>query len=117
MIDVEQIAMIAHEANRAYQSAIGDLVSDSWDTLSSESKQSIIKGVRFALNTPALGPRDQHELWMRSKISEGWKYGCRKCDSDKTHPCIVPWEQLPAAQRVKDVLFRNIIATFSEVIT
>ena len=35
----------------------------------------------------------------------GWVYGEHKDEQRKTHPCIVPYDELPAAQRAKDALF------------
>jgi hypothetical protein len=46
---------------------------------------------------------------MREKVEGGWKYGETKDPEAKTHPCIVPFEDLPAEQQFKDKLFRTIV--------
>lgn len=43
-----------------------------------------------------------HETWMRWRIAEGWKYGEKRDDDLKTHPCIVPYSDLPEGEKVYD---------------
>ncbi len=44
----------------------------------------------------------------------GWRYGLKKDPAAKTHPCLVPYWQLPAEQRRKDGLFAAIVAALTE---
>lgn len=46
---------------------------------------------------------------MKEKIGAGWGYGEVKDANAKTHPCIVPFDQLPEFQRKKDALFCAIV--------
>ena len=39
--------------------------------------------------------RNVHEVWAESRISQGWVYGEQRDDEKKTHPCLVPYEELP----------------------
>jgi hypothetical protein len=41
----------------------------------------------------------------------GWTYGQVKGAHAKTHPCCVPYEELPVEQRRKDALFKAIVAS------
>lgn len=43
-----------------------------------------------------------HEMWAMNKIEAGWIYGDRRDDLAKIHPCIVPFERLPALERKYD---------------
>lgn len=43
----------------------------------------------------------KHELWMQSKISEGWRYGMNYNKDDKTDPCLRPYYQLTEKQLSK----------------
>jgi hypothetical protein len=43
----------------------------------------------------------QHESWMRDKTDQGWRYGPSISLSNKTHPMIRPWSDLP--DQYKDV--------------
>jgi len=40
--------------------------------------------------------RESHEIWKRTKESQGWKYGPIKDSEQKTNPYMVDYEQLPA---------------------
>ncbi|MCK4760713.1 MAG: NAD-binding protein [Candidatus Aminicenantes bacterium] len=35
----------------------------------------------------------EHERWMKEKLDDGWKYGVKKDPVEKTHPCIVGWDE------------------------
>ena len=37
----------------------------------------------------------EHARWNWQKILQGWVYGSKKDEAQKTHPCILPWNQLP----------------------
>ena len=43
-----------------------------------------------------------HEVWAQGRIAEGWTYGEERDDKLKTHPCLVPYEALPDAEREYD---------------
>jgi hypothetical protein len=44
----------------------------------------------------------EHRRWMEEKLKGGWQYGPIKDPVKKTHPCLVPWEDLPEDEREKD---------------
>lgn len=46
--------------------------------------------------------RNVHEVWARNRIDGGWKYGPERDDSLKTHPCLVPYEELPESEKAYD---------------
>lgn len=43
-----------------------------------------------------------HELWARERIAQGWRYGPRRDDAKKEHPCLVPYDQLPDSEKEFD---------------
>lgn len=43
-----------------------------------------------------------HEVWALGRVKEGWKYGETRNDELKTHPCLVPYEELPESEREYD---------------
>jgi hypothetical protein len=43
-----------------------------------------------------------HEAWMRVRLSEGWSYARERDDARRTHPCLVPYEELPEADKACD---------------
>lgn len=108
-MNIESIAEVCHEANRAYSAGIGDNSQPHWDDAPDWQRQSAINGVKFHLANPDAGDSGSHENWMRDKLADGWKYGPTKDPAAKEHPCLVPFLQLPAQQRMKDGLFVAIV--------
>lgn len=106
--DLELAAKVAHEVNRAYCLALGDDSQVPWDQAPEDIKRSAIKGMRFLKDNPSATPEKQHEAWKAAKVAEGWVYGSIKDPVKKTHPCIVDYESLPLAQRLKDDLFQAV---------
>lgn len=46
--------------------------------------------------------RNVHEVWALGRVNEGWRYGEMRNDKLKTHPCLVPYEELPESEREYD---------------
>ena len=104
-----QIAQVVHEANRAYCRTIGDYSQVSWDEAPEWQRTSAINGVAGILNGSITKPEQSHESWLAEKQATGWKYGPVKNAETKEHPCFVPYNELPAEQRVKDAIFFAIV--------
>jgi len=103
------IARVAHEINRAYCTALGDDSQPSWEEAPTWQRDSAIAGVEFHIINPHVGPEASHGNWMAQKLAEGWKYGPVKNPNIKEHPCLVPFDELPKEQQVKDHLFRGVV--------
>ena len=106
---VEQVAQVAHELNRAYCNSIGDNSQPTWEDAPDWQKTSAIHGVDFHLNNPEATPALSHEVWKKEKVDAGWVYGPVKDGEKKTHPCIVPYGDLPKEQKAKDYIFRQTV--------
>lgn len=109
LFNVEAIARVCHEANRAYCSILGDDSQPPWLEAPKWQRESAISGVKFHIENPKTGPSGSHENWMRDKIADGWKYGEKKNPETKEHPCMVPYGDLPVEQRMKDAIFTYIV--------
>jgi hypothetical protein len=107
-MSVDEIARICHEANRAYCAALGDRSQPAWEDAPDWQKASAITGVEFIHANPNASPSALHESWLAQKKADGWKYGAVKDPEAKTHPCFVPYNDLPAEQRAKDYIFGGI---------
>jgi hypothetical protein len=46
---------------------------------------------------------------MQSRLADGWTWGPEESVVFKQHPCLVPYEDLPVAEKRKDVLFQAIV--------
>lgn len=104
---VEQIAQVCHEANRAWCEVNGDDSQLPWDQAEPWQRDSAIEGVQKALDGAT--PEELHASWCESKEADGWTYGEVKDGEAKTHPCLVPYDELPEEQRRKDYLFRGVV--------
>ncbi len=115
-MNIEQIARVAHETNRAYCESIGDTSQPTWEDAPEWQRQSAIKGVTFHIDNHTNGitpsPSASHDSWLEEKRVDGWKYGTEKDPEKKEHPCYVPYDQLPVEQRLKDYLFGAIVEAF-----
>lgn len=58
---------------------------------------------RFAEH-PDMTPEQNHENWMRYKLANGWRHGPTKDEAAKTHPDLVPFDELPEVEKRKDVM-------------
>lgn len=106
---IEQIARVCHEANRTYCETMEMALTPSWDAAPQWMKNSAIMGVQAILDGKVAKPEDSHIAWYEHKLAEGWTYGRVKDADAKTHPCMVPYDELPEAQRAKDTLFVSIV--------
>lgn len=111
MLDLIEIARICHETNRGYCVAIGDNSQLPWDSAPEWQKQSAINGVDFHLDAD-ITPEQSHLNWMKEKQDNGWVYGEIKDEIAKTHPCMVPYSELPQLQRTKDFIFKAIVDSY-----
>lgn len=46
--------------------------------------------------------KNVHEVWAETRIKQGWTYGEQRNDELKTHPCLVPYEELPEEEKEYD---------------
>ena len=113
---ISNIASICHEANRAYCATIGDSSQVPWDEAPEWQRESAINGVAFHIENPTAGPSGSHENWLKEKLADGWVYGEVKDVDAKTHPCCVPYDQLPPAQQAKDFIFVGIVHALKQFV-
>jgi hypothetical protein len=43
-----------------------------------------------------------HDIWAKRRLGEGWTYGPERNDPAKKHPDLVPYAELPDAERQYD---------------
>lgn len=46
--------------------------------------------------------KNVHDVWAETRIQQGWTYGSERNDERKTHPCLVPYEDLPDEEKDYD---------------
>ncbi|MFA5525801.1 MAG: RyR domain-containing protein, partial [Acholeplasmataceae bacterium] len=90
--DVEVLAQVCHEANRAYCGTLGEVGQLPWDEAPDWQKESARRGVELHLRSDNVGPEESHNSWMEQKLREGWRYGEVKDAEAKVHPCLLPYK-------------------------
>jgi hypothetical protein len=106
---IDRIAVLAHEASRIWDLLHGDTSKPSYVNATDEARASLHQGVQDIVDGKISTPEESHEAWLRFKESGGWKYGPVKDVAARTHPCFVPYTQLPPEQRAKDAIFFGIV--------
>jgi hypothetical protein len=112
-MNLEDIARVCHEANRAYCAAMGDDSQVPWEGAPEWQRTSAIAGVEFNLSNPEAPPSHSHDCWLEEKRRTGWRYGPVKDAERKEHPCFVPYDELSEEQCRKDHLFKAIVNALS----
>lgn len=46
--------------------------------------------------------RNIHENWAQERFRQGWRWGPERSDSKKTHPCLIPYEELSEEEKAYD---------------
>lgn len=111
---VELAAKIAHNVNQAYCKAIGENTMGSWEDCPHWQKVSCYTGVIYHMENRDITPEQSHKSWLKHKRENGWVYGEVKDEVKKTHPCMVPYEELPIEQKIKDYIFKAVVDSILE---
>jgi hypothetical protein len=108
----EEVAQVAHGALRSLQGIHRNpWPAEPWEELGSDARASVIAGVRQARS--GVTPRGLHEAWVEYRRLEGWLPGEAKDPVLRTHPNLVPWDELDPAERDKDVLFLMVVTALT----
>ena len=46
--------------------------------------------------------KNAHDTWAAGRIKEGWTHGTERDDTNKKHPCLVHYEELPDSEKEYD---------------
>ena len=102
-------ARTAHAANKVYCESLGDDSQPAWKEAPEWQRKSAVYGVVEIMKNPDTTPEESHAGWMKQKKSDGWVFGEEKDPEKKTHPCMVPYDELPEFQQVKDKMFGAVV--------
>jgi len=104
---IDEIGRVCHEANRAYCIVNNDQALPEWDLLEESYRESTRIGVHAVLEGST--PKESHQNWMKERLYQGWKFGPVLDRERKVHPNLIPYDELPVNQKIKDHLFVNIV--------
>lgn len=111
--DLSAIAQAAHTANLLYslqhETSVSVCDPIEWTDMSDEAKAGSVSGIVDMIKNPVLDGREAHDIWFANKQAAGWKYGPAKSNEHKTHPCMVPYDELNIWDKTKDDLYICVI--------
>lgn len=104
--ELERICLmaIAREADRRYTTAL-DLARDLDEYFGYEPQPIDVSAVTVDESLEPLIEKlaeHTHDIWALQRYQDGWKLGDVRNDSQKTHPCLVAYDQLPEAEKEYD---------------
>ena len=110
---VDTIAELVHETLSVWARMRGMPDYPSWDEAPDWMRASTLESIQHTLENPDAPPGAQHIQWMEQKQRDGWVWGKNKDSEAKTHPMLVPFEQLPDDERAKDALIIALVKALS----
>lgn len=110
---VEKAIAYVHELNRAIRVVNGQDPGPVLENMK-ELEPAKYAGVKKAVEKILYGesypsPSMQHDEWIFSKLKDGWTYGPSEDKIAKTHPCMVQFYDLPLEEKLKDVVFVEVL--------
>jgi len=105
LLTVEQFGRLNHALRREVARIFGDgTVPPDWDDAPEWMHAESARSARKLLENPGMMAEEEHDRWMRQKIADGWTQGPVRDDEAKIHPSLLPFDQLPPGERLKDLL-------------
>jgi hypothetical protein len=111
MDKVNFIAKCRYLAWQCYQRGAG---IDS-NELTTDQLESLCDGVEFILKHPNATAEENHINWMNCKLSQGWVYGEEKDLIKKTHPSLIPFNELSKFEADKDIMDAQMTLGFEKI--
>jgi len=103
----DQRAMFVYEAARlAAIAAQAPIVPELWIERESDFKSQFLKVIEKQCGPDRLENQGVlHEEWVKAYEKNGWVYGPERDVEKRTHPDMVPYDQLGRLERDKDGVF------------
>lgn len=93
----------------------GETDIEDFDNISDERKMQLYNNIDEIIKNPNITAKDEHDIWMKLKLKDGWIYGEKTDRENKIHNCLVPYEQLNIFQKLKDKLAIETIKMFYDI--
>jgi hypothetical protein len=112
-MNIDQISKTAHAVHRAYCFEMGIPTQPKWVEVSPEHKAVVANTVRNILLGNITSIEESHNLFVESKVMDGWSFDKEYSLENKTNPRLVPFNLLSKEQRVKEALFFKCVSSFT----
>ncbi len=100
-------AIFVYEAARLQaMSAHAPIVPETWTERDGPFQRQFIEAVERQMGPMrSSSPAELHGGWVQAYVEMGWRYGPERSVENKTHPDMVPYDQLEKRERDKDAVF------------
>jgi hypothetical protein len=109
---IDAIAATIHNLNTEWCRLNGDFKHFSWEEAPKDICDTMKEGVKWVLKNPDITPEEHHNNWVEHKTKEGWTFDLFKDFERKTHPCLVPFDELPFNEKWKNSLIITATLNF-----
>ena len=88
------------------------IVPEVWKDRDPAFRNQFVKTVNrlCAPDAPPTTPEAEHDSWMRAYEEMGWRFGLVRDPVRKTHPDMVPFNELGLLEQEKDAVFLDVCA-------
>ena len=101
-----QAEFVYEAARLAAEAAKAPVVPDHWADREDAFRDQFLEVIeRQCGPLHSNSPEELHGSWMQVYYVMGWSYGVEYSREDKTHPDLVPYEQLGQLEKDKDEVF------------
>lgn len=100
-------AWFVYEAARlAAYAAKAPIIPEPWELREPAFRAQFVEVIEKQTGPERSGdPRRLHDEWVAAYEKMGWRYGERRDPQAKTHPDMVPYDDLGQLERDKDAVF------------
>ena len=102
----EQAARVCHAAIRQLREEQGSPRGPVWGLLVAEERGWYLRAVELA--AAGCTPASVHRQWMASLLAAGWSAGPDIDHAKRTHPDLLPWEDLGEDARRRFFLLQMV---------
>ena len=109
---IKRKAIFVYEAARIHAMEIeAPIVPAPWIEREGEFRTQFVELIsELVAGTKAFrDPERAHDSWVEQYLQDGWKYGKRYSQREKTHPDLVPFADLDPREKIKDAVFMALV--------
>ena len=108
---IEELTKTLYEATRLEAEwSHRTIVPERWEQRDEKFRKQMIELIGRYMEMEKLPtPEEAHNSWMESYFKMGWKYGEKRDPILKTHPDLVPYDNLPQDEKDKDAIFLILV--------
>lgn len=115
----ERVAKAIYEATRIEARwSERSIVPEKWEDRDEKFRKNMVDiVVKYLAMDKLPTPEEAHDSWTEAYLKMGWKYGKARDIVKKTHPDMVPFNDLPKDEKDKDSIFLSFVWLAKDLIS